>query len=111
MNGPLVTLGEYGTVGYDERVGIWQEDAGTDSLVTFWRVEPVTIPPTEQFNNSILATIQGQLYIPVVSASARGKKVSCKIIADAVSVNSTILCYMWDSFPFEDPIVISREES
>ena len=23
----LVTLGEYGTVSYDERVGIWQEDA------------------------------------------------------------------------------------
>ena len=27
MNNLLVTLREYGTVGYDERVGIWQEDA------------------------------------------------------------------------------------
>ena len=81
MNSMLVTLREYGTVGYDERVGIWQEDAGTDSLVTFWRVEPVTIPPTEQFNNSILATIQGQLYIPVVSASAGGeKKLTVKLL-------------------------------
>ena len=35
----------------------------------------------------------------------------CKIIPDAVSVKSTILCYMLASLPFEDPIVISREES
>ena len=76
MNGLLVTLGEYGTVGYDERVGIWQEDVGTDSLVTFWRVEPVMIPPTKRFNSSILATIQGKLYIPLVSASAKEKKKS-----------------------------------
>ena len=33
MNDLLVTMGEYGMVGYDERGGIWQEDAGTDSLV------------------------------------------------------------------------------
>ena len=29
------------------------------------------------------------------------RKFSCKIIADAVSVKSTILYYMWASFPFE----------
>ena len=32
MNSLFVTLREYGTVGYDERVGIWQEDAEQ----TFW---------------------------------------------------------------------------
>ena len=44
-------------------------------------------------------------------SKGKKKKVGCKIILDAVSVNSTILCYMWASLSFEDPIVISREES
>ena len=39
------------------------------------------------------------------------KRVGCKIIPDAVSVKSTILCYMLASLSFEDQIVISREES
>ena len=64
-----------------DNVGIWQEDAGTDSLVTFWRVKLVRIHPTKCFNSSILALIQGQLYIPVVSASAgRRKKFAVKLL-------------------------------
>ena len=51
------------------------------------------------------------LYSSCFSQCRGRKKVSCKIIADAVSVKSTILCYMWASLPFEDLIVISREES
>ena len=79
-------------------------------------VEPVTIAPTKRFNSSILATIQGfqpslaRGEIPVFQP-VQEKKISCKIIADAVSVKSTFLCYMWASFPFEDLIVICREES
>ena len=52
---------------------------------------------------------------PRGTAGVRGegrkeKKVGCKIIPDAVSVKSTILCYMWASLSFEDPIVISKRE-
>ena len=81
MNSLFVTLREYGTVGYDERVGIWQEDAGTYSLVTFWRVESVTIPPTERFNSSILATIQGSFIFHFFSDRVRGgrKKLAVKL--------------------------------
>ena len=73
----------------------------------------MTIPPTERFNSSILATIQGQLYILVVDRLSKGRKkrVGCKIIPDAVSVKSTIIYYMLASLSFEDQIVISKEES